>query len=103
MKESELSRRTLLFGQLRSPAIYISSAVVSVLPQHLEEVEQLLSAMPEVEIHHRSPSKFVIVLEGPDSGILGARLTEISGWNGVLSANMVYEQFDEAAGHGEER
>jgi nitrate reductase NapD len=103
MKESGLSRRTFLSGQLQPPVLHISSAVVSVLPQHLEDVAQLLSALPEVEIHHRSKSKLVIVLEGPDSGVLGARLAEISGWQGVLSANMVYEQFDEPAGHGEER
>lgn len=103
MKDSGLSRRTFLSGQLQPPTIYISSAVVSVLPQHLESVANLLAALPEVEIHHRSTSKLVIVLEGPNSGVLGARLAEISGWKGVLSANMVYEQFDEVAGHGEAR
>lgn len=103
MKEAGLSRRTFLSGHLQSPTIHISSAVVSVLPQHLEGVAQLLSALPDVEIHHRSPMKLVIVLEGPDSGVLGARLAEISGWNGVLSANMVYEQSDEATGQGEQQ
>ncbi|MBN9604008.1 MAG: chaperone NapD [Afipia felis] len=103
MKESGLSRRTFLSGQLQPPTIHISSAVVSVLPRYLDDVARQLSALPEVEIHHRSTSKLVIVLEGPDSGMLGARLAEISGWTGVLSANMVYEQFDEAVGHGEER
>ena len=45
----------------------------------------------------------VIVLEGPDSGALGARLAEISGWDGVLSANMVYEHIDEPARPGEQQ
>jgi nitrate reductase NapD len=101
MKELGLSRRTFLSGQLQPPTICISSAVVSVLPQHFENVARLLSSLPEVEIHHRTASKLVIVLEGPDSGVLGARLAEISGWTGVLSANMVYEQSDEAVGQGE--
>jgi nitrate reductase NapD len=103
MKEPGLSRRTLLSGQFQAPALHISSAVVSVLPKHLENVVQLLSNLPEVEVHHRNMSKIVIVLEGPESGALGARLAEISGWEGVLSANMVFEQIEDPAGHGEEQ
>ncbi len=101
MNESGLSRRTFLSGQLQTPVVHISSAVISVLPKHLANVEKLLSVLPEVEVHHRNASKIVIVLEGPDSGALGARLAEISGWEGVLSANMVFEQIDETPGHGE--
>lgn len=103
MNESGLSRRTFLSGQLQSPVVHISSAVVSVLPKHLANVVKLLSALSEVEVHHQSASKIVIVLEGSDSGMLGVRLAEISGWEGVLSANMVFEQIDESSGHGEER
>ena len=50
-------------------SVHISSAVVSVLPAHRENVIRLLSNMPGVEVHHQSPSKIVIVLEGPDSGV----------------------------------
>ena len=31
---------------------------------------------------------------GADSGILGGRLAEIASWQGVLSANMVFEQVE---------
>jgi nitrate reductase NapD len=51
-----------------------------------------LSSLPGVEIHHRTASKLVAVLEGPGSGALGAMLADISSWPGVLSANMVFEQ-----------
>lgn len=103
MKSDRVSRRSFLSGQVQPSSLHISSAVVSVLPKYLENVVKLLSALPEVEVHHRNASKVVIVLEGPDSGALGARLAEISGWDGVLSANMVYEQIDDPAAHGEER
>ena len=43
------------------------------------------------------PSKIVIVLEGPDSGVLGARLLR-SHLSGVLSANMVFEQIERIGG-----
>lgn len=103
MKDPGLSRRTFLSGRVQPSPLHISSAVVSVLPKLLESVVERLAALPEVEVHHRSTSKIVIVLEGPDSGALGARLAEISGWDGVLSANMVYEQVADTVEHGDER
>jgi periplasmic nitrate reductase NapD len=39
-----------------------------------------------------APFKIVVVLEADDAGAIGSRLAEISTWNGVLSANMVFEQ-----------
>ena len=74
--------------------IDISSAVVSVLPVHRDEVLRRLAAMPGVETHQRNASKVVIVMEATESGILGGRLAEIATWQGVLSANMVFEQAD---------
>ena len=72
--------------------IHISSAVVSVLPDHRKEVLRALEALPGVEIHQHVASKIVIVMEAAESGILGGRLAEIATWQGVLSANMVFEQ-----------
>lgn len=71
--------------------VHISSAVVSVLPAHREDVAASLAALPEVEVHHADASKIVIVMEASGTGALGARLAEIAAWNGVLSANMVFE------------
>jgi nitrate reductase NapD len=81
--------------------IHISSAVVSVLPKHWDEVLRLLAALPEVDIHHCSASKIVIVMEAAESGIMGGRLAEIVSWQGVLSANMVFEQVERWADIGE--
>jgi periplasmic nitrate reductase NapD len=74
--------------------VHISSAVVSVLPDHRDQVLRMLAAMPGVETHQRDASKIVIVMEGANSGIIGGRLAEIATWQGVLSANMVFEQVD---------
>jgi nitrate reductase NapD len=71
---------------------HISSAVVSVLPAHQDDVMHRLSAMSGVEVFHHAPGKIVIVLEGPDTGAMGTRLVEIASLSGVLSANMVFEQ-----------
>lgn len=94
------TRRALFTGTLLSvddslapPELgYISSAVVSVLPPRRDEVMARLTALPGAEVHHSNASKLVVVLEGPGSGALGAMLADISGWSGVLSANMVFEQ-----------
>jgi nitrate reductase NapD len=80
--------------------IHISSAVVSVLPGRRDEVLRMLAALPDVEVHHADASKIVIVMEAADSGILGGRLAEIACWQGVLSANMVFEQVERLASTG---
>jgi periplasmic nitrate reductase NapD len=80
--------------------IHISSAVVSVLPDHRDDVLRRLAAQPGVEVHHADASKIVIVMEAAESGILGSRLAEIASWHGVLSANMVFEQVERLADIG---
>ena len=81
--------------------LHISSAVVSVLPDYRDQVLRMLAAMPGVETHQRDASKIVIVMEATESGILGSRLAEIATWQGVLSANMVFEQVERAADIGD--
>lgn len=82
----------------RSPQVHISSAVVSVLPAHQANVVDSLSRMSGVEVFHQTESKIVIVMEAPESGVIGGRLAEIAMLQGVLSANMVFEQ---AASHAD--
>jgi len=81
--------------------IHISSAVVSVLPEHRDEVLRMLTALPDIETHQSNASKIVIVMEAAESGILGGRLAEIASWQGVLSANMVFEQVERLADIGD--
>jgi nitrate reductase NapD len=87
------TRRGLLTSLLSPPAeAHISSAVVSVLPAQRQQVLDRLAQTQGVEIYQTGASKLIVVLEGETSGALGAMLAEISGWPGVLSANMVFEQ-----------
>ena len=108
MHPASPSRRALLKGKLISrPAfaaksvIHISSAIVSVLPNRREETLKRLSALPGVEIHHVKSFKIVLVLEAGDAGAIGSWLAEIATWNGVLSANMVFEQTAQLSDIGE--
>ena len=102
MHPARPSRRALLKGRLTSGparieahAIHISSAVVSVLPSRRDEILGRLSALTGVEIHHAGSFKIVVVLEADEAGAIGGRLAEIATWNGVLSANMVFEQAED--------
>ena len=86
----------------QSPLVHISSAVVSVLPACQAEVAAALSQMQGVEVFHQAASKIVIVMEAPQSGVIGGRLAEIATLDGVLSANMVFEQVASLAELGEQ-
>ena len=81
--------------------IHISSAVVSVLPEWRDRILSALAELPDLEIHQNDARKIVIVMEAAESGILGSRLAEIACWQGVLSANMVFEQVERAADIGD--
>ncbi|MGX5736305.1 chaperone NapD [Bosea thiooxidans] len=74
---------------------HISSAVVSALPARVEDVLARLGEIPETEVHRVENGKIVIVIEGSSTGVIGDRLAAISLIDGVLSANMVFEQIEE--------
>ena len=109
MKPPGPSRRAFLEGQFVPRAnstgneamVHISSAVVSVLPARRDEIIKKLEALPGVEIHHTEAFKIVIVLEATEDGAIGGRLVEIATWDGVLSANMVFEQTERLADVGD--
>ncbi len=75
--------------------VHISSAVVSAFPERCDEVVRQINALPLTEVHRVEGGKIVIVMEGASTGEIGARLAEIGLIDGVLSANMVFEQIAE--------
>ncbi|MGO4173774.1 chaperone NapD [Bosea sp. TAF32] len=74
---------------------HISSAVVSALPARVDAVLARIRELPETEVHRVENGKIVIVLEGSSTGVIGDRLAAISLIDGVLSANMVFEQIED--------
>lgn len=95
-----LTRRGLLAGATR-PEHHISSAVVAARPEAAPALAERLAALPDTEVHAVSGGKIVLVLEGPSTGALGARLAEIACMDDVLSANMVYEVIDDGGSEGD--
>ncbi|RXF70901.1 chaperone NapD [Hansschlegelia zhihuaiae] len=74
---------------------HISSAVVSTLPERVDSVLLQIEPLPDVEVHRVEGGKIVVVLEGANVGEIGSRLVAIGLIDGVLSANLVFEQIEE--------
>lgn len=88
-----LTRRSLFTGA--AARHHISSAVVVAFPERREQLSRQLSSMPGVEVHAGEGSRIVVTIEGPSSGMLGETLVRISAMDGVIAANMVFEQIDD--------
>jgi nitrate reductase NapD len=89
-------------GAIDAGTVHISSAVVSVRPEARDAVAARLAALPGTEVHAAEGGKIVIVMEGPSSDALGARLASIALMEGVLAAGMVYEVVDDGGPGGSE-
>jgi nitrate reductase NapD len=74
----------------------ISSAIVHIVPARLDEACALLSGLPGVEIHARTPEgKVVVVLEDDDTESAANSYVALHGIPGVASVAMVYQYCDD--------
>lgn len=73
---------------------HISSAVITTFPERRDEVVSRIKELPDTEIHRAENGKIVIVLEGRNTGEIGGRLASIALMDGVISANLVFEQIE---------
>lgn len=73
---------------------HISSAVVQAFPDRCDEVVRQIEVLPETEVHRVEGGKIVLILEGANTGEIGSRLAAIALMDGVLSANLVFEQIE---------
>jgi periplasmic nitrate reductase NapD len=78
----------------REDVVHISSAVVRAHPDRIDEVKAAIARMPDVEVFHSEGGKIVVVLEGPDTKAVGARLSRIALIDGVVTASLVFEQVE---------
>lgn len=71
---------------------HISSAVVSVRPEHAAAVSARIAALPDTEVYAAAGSRIVVVMEAADARALADRLDVIAALPDVLVAAMVFEQ-----------
>lgn len=77
------------------PEAHISSLIVQVSPEHLDETKKRIAAFDEAEIYGVSEvGKIVVVLETEAEGFITDVIEKIINMPGVLGASMVYHQID---------
>jgi len=98
-----IDRRQFLAGQVAARSgrpSHISSALVLAFPDRHADIAERIARLPDTEVHGIVNGKIVVVLEGADVGEIGERLTAISLMDGVLAANLVFEQYCETEAEG---
>ena len=78
---------------------HISSLLVHVRPDCAAAVDKAIRGIGGAEIHAVSPEgKLVVTLETDGTGAVSDALATINGLDGVLSAVLVFHQFESATG-----
>lgn len=76
----------------------LASALVQIQPEHLQKVSEFIATIPGVDIHLTSDKgQLIITLEGPQPDPLADILTRIKYLDGVLSADLVYQHYEETS------
>lgn len=75
----------------------ISGVLVRAYPGHLDAVRQALSALDGVEIHGANPDgRMAVTIEQEGEGSLADMLVQMQDVAGVLSASMIYHEFEDS-------
>lgn len=73
----------------------ISSLVIDAQPGRVDDVHRALAQLPGVQIHAASPQgKLIVTVETDGDADTTERFTQINALDGVMSAAMVYHQFE---------
>lgn len=74
----------------------ISGVLVKAYPENLVTIEEALSSMSGVEVHgNNEDGRIVITVEDKSANNITDTLVQIQDVPGVLSAAMIYHQFEE--------
>jgi len=74
----------------------ISGVLVKAYPKNLVTIEETLSSMSGVEVHgNNDDGRIVITVEDKSANNITDTLVQIQDVPGVLSAAMIYHQFEE--------
>ncbi len=79
----------------------VSSAVVRVHEARRAEVVARIERLPGAEVVAAEGTKLVVVMETDGEGTAGSHLAEMSSFDGVVSACLVFEQSEPAASLGD--
>lgn len=75
----------------------ISGVLVRSFPSDIEAVSRALSRLTGVEVHGANDDgRMVVTIEADTEGQVADLLVQIQGVSGVLSASMIYHQFEDS-------
>ncbi|MGB2078709.1 MAG: chaperone NapD [Vibrio sp.] len=75
--------------------VHISSLVVHVTPEHLEDVKHKISQVPGAEIYGESEDgKLVVVMETQNQGYITDSIDKINNFDHVLNTALIYHQIE---------
>jgi nitrate reductase NapD len=96
-----IDRRRFLAGRVLpaepAPLDHVSSAVITVKPERLDEVVARVRQLPGTEVPTFAHAKIVVVFEAASSHDIAERLSAIALMDGVISANIVLEHTEPAS------
>ena len=74
----------------------ISGVIVKAYPEKMPSIEKILNTMDGVEVHgNNEDGRIVVTVEQESANSLSDTLVEIQDVPGVLSAAMIYHQFED--------
>ena len=74
----------------------ISGVLVRAYPENIESVAELLTRFEGVEVHgNNSDGRMVVTVEQDNAGQLSDMIARMHDVPGVLSASMIYHQFED--------
>lgn len=78
-------------------SMHISGVMVRAYPKHIDTVWQALTGLQGVEVHGANQDgRMVVTVEQEHEGGLSDLLVQMQDVPGVLSASMIYHQFEES-------
>lgn len=73
----------------------ISGVLVKAYPEHIQSIEKILVTLEGVEVHgNNEDGRIVITVEDESANNISDTLVQIQDVPGVLSAAMIYHQFE---------
>ena len=74
----------------------ISGVLVKAYPEHIATIEKSLITMEGVEVHgSNDDGRIVVIVEQDSANKVSDTLVQIQDVHGVLSASMIYHQFED--------
>ena len=80
---------------MKTEELHISSLIVHIRPEKLQEIEISINLLAGAELITMSPiGKAVVVLEAPNQRVIMEVIDKINTLDGVINTGLVYHEFE---------